>query len=624
MSIKIKSSNYKSIITKIDASSDAEVNFDQLRDLCIYLVRHDQKNAQIQLKRALKIAANSKDDLKQASILMQFGNLHLIDNKLNAAKNYYNQTIPLIANDNLGLGSIYNNLAIIEYYLHNQEECYKNYQISYDYRKNDDWGIAKATKRNLALAYTTFGEFDKAVGVYLEMLNNLNENNPVDFEELSSNFSGLAICYGKMGELDKAMSYINKNIQYITQVDNPKNTAKAYYNKAHLLTKLNQHSNAEEYAKKSKLIYTQIGNEGGLAEIENLLGEIFIIRKEFTQAINHINNAIKIHEQGEKVTQLVHMYFKKAEAYFELEDYAKAISSANESLNFIKDKNENDHAALIYGFLYKVYKLQGNYQKALKNIEHEKRILENIFNADKNKAIAEMEAKYETAQKEQKAQQLELEKLSFQQKALRAQMNPHFIFNSLNSIQSYISLNETKVASIYLASFSKLMRQILENSNDEFVPLEKVIKFLTEYLRLEQMRFKHSFTYNVIIDDEVEEDIMQIPSMIIQPYIENAILHGINDTEEGRIEIEFKMENDNTILCVVDDNGVGVNEAKKNKAEKQHKSMGTQITADRIKALTSKHKGKLKTKTIDKSKMGLQGTQVKIFLPIFITHNGNP
>ncbi|GAB3697977.1 sensor histidine kinase [Spirosoma flavus] len=169
--------------------------------------------------------------------------------------------------------------------------------------------------------------------------------------------------------------------------------------------------------------------------------------------------------------------------------------------------------------------------------------------------------------------------------ALRAQMNPHFIFNSLNSINRFIMKNESESASVYLSKFSKLIRLILNRSTASLVTLASELDTLSLYLELESLRFSGQFTYSIQVDEAVEPEFTELPPMLIQPYVENAIWHGLMQKEGGgHILIEIQKQG-KQLSCVIEDNGVGREKAAalKSKSATHTKSKGMQITADRLK-----------------------------------------
>ncbi|KAA3626510.1 MAG: hypothetical protein DWQ02_20410, partial [Bacteroidetes bacterium] len=195
---------------------------------------------------------------------------------------------------------------------------------------------------------------------------------------------------------------------------------------------------------------------------------------------------------------------------------------------------------------------------------------------------------------QRKEQELSLEKkmLELEQKALQLQMNPHFIFNTLNSIQGLISQQDPKKARFYLAKFSRLMRSVLENSRSERISLEDEIDTLDHYLSLEQFGKNDTFEYQIVVDPEMDIEEIMIPPLMVQPFVENAIVHGISGLgKKGKIDIEFKQEND-FVHCTITDNGIGREAAIKQKSQQEakHKSMGLQVTAERLELINDHQK----------------------------------
>lgn len=190
----------------------------------------------------------------------------------------------------------------------------------------------------------------------------------------------------------------------------------------------------------------------------------------------------------------------------------------------------------------------------------------------------------ERSEQENELSRLQHRTSQLEMHALRAQMNPHFLFNSLNSINRFIIQNNSEQASAYLTKFSRLMRLILQNSQHELIPLENELEALKLYLELEAVRFDHHFSYTVEVDDKLDAGALKVPPLIIQPYAENAIWHGLMHKEEkGKLLIEL-LEEDDYLVCRITDDGIGRQKAAelKSKSASTHKSMGMKITADRI------------------------------------------
>ena len=174
-------------------------------------------------------------------------------------------------------------------------------------------------------------------------------------------------------------------------------------------------------------------------------------------------------------------------------------------------------------------------------------------------------------------------------KVLRAQMNPHFIFNSLNSVNKFILESEKSKASEYLVKFSKLMRLILQNSQVPLISMETELQSLRLYLELESLRFNYYFDYKISVSSDLEIESAKVPPLLLQPYVENAIWHGLmQKPAKGKLDIEITNEKKHVYIKICDD-GVGREKSAKirRSSDELHKSMGLQITAERIALLDS-------------------------------------
>ncbi len=203
-----------------------------------------------------------------------------------------------------------------------------------------------------------------------------------------------------------------------------------------------------------------------------------------------------------------------------------------------------------------------------------------------------------------------------QQQALSAQMNPHFIFNSMNSVQQFILDNKKEEAFAFLANFGKLIRRVMEQSSYEFIPLEEELDTLGIYLRIEQSRLQQQFDYRIEVDASIDPQEVEIPPLLIQPYVENAIWHGIRTVPQGgKIEVSVTPFQENGILCSIKDNGVG--RAKTAAAQPGHQSMGMSKTASRLEILAQSNKEEYHFEIIDRTPAtdGSSGTEVRFVIP---------
>jgi tetratricopeptide (TPR) repeat protein len=203
---------------------------------------------------------------------------------------------------------------------------------------------------------------------------------------------------------------------------------------------------------------------------------------------------------------------------------------------------------------------------------------------------------------------------------LRQQMNPHFIFNTLNSIQYYMYQHDKLATNNYLTKFSSLMRKVLENSQHTSIPLRDELEALNLYLELEMIRFKDKFDFEIIVDEEIDQLLYKVPTMLIQPYVENSISHGLMPSEgKGFVKISLKLENQ-YISCTIEDNGIGREAAQelKRKKENNHNSLGTQIVTSRLDLVNALYGTTLKTIYTDLKniKGEPEGTRVEIQIPI--------
>jgi tetratricopeptide (TPR) repeat protein len=217
---------------------------------------------------------------------------------------------------------------------------------------------------------------------------------------------------------------------------------------------------------------------------------------------------------------------------------------------------------------------------------------------------------YKNAQASKRANQL------LALKSLRGQMNPHFIFNALNSVNQFISQNDERSANKYLSEFSKLMRLVLENSQEDFIPLQKEEEIISLYVKLEHYRFRDKFDYTITIDEELNKETIQLPPMLIQPYIENAVWHGLRYKEDkGKLALSFERHNGSMQVIIADD-GIGRKKSAQLKTDnqKKHNSTGLKNIEERLQILNTVYKTNY-TVTIEDLATD-SGTRVIISIPV--------
>jgi ligand-binding sensor domain-containing protein/two-component sensor histidine kinase len=221
-------------------------------------------------------------------------------------------------------------------------------------------------------------------------------------------------------------------------------------------------------------------------------------------------------------------------------------------------------------------------------------------------------------EKEEMRIQYTKELAEVEMKALRAQINPHFLFNSLNSINNFILRNDTEKASKYLVKFSQLVRSILTNSSAIYISLEEELKTIELYMVIEGMRFSNQFSYEINIDPKINVAVHKVPSLLLQPYVENAIWHGLLHKDgEKRIKIDVVYHNSECLVIKVTDNGIGRKLAgEMQQRTKSHKSFGLQIGEQRLKLMNTEGSEIAKVEVIDLEENGEAiGTKIAIYIP---------
>lgn len=355
------------------------------------------------------------------------------------------------------------------------------------------------------------------------------------------------------------------------------------------------------------------------------LGYCSIVRKKYHKALQLLEKAEEIFDEAEdaafKNYALIESW--RGLVFARLGEVSQAETHFFKAIKWARLEDDYKRLSGIFQDMAGFYAEQGDFRRAYEyQLMHSTSAVRYNEEVNQRKRL-ELEFKYEAEQKQKEAEMLRLQATRLQLKALRAQMNPHFIFNALNSIQHYITSYQTDSASKYLAMFARLMRQSLDYSDLEIISLDKELDFLRDYLLINQkLRFNNGLQFEIHVSDEIDEDMTGVPTMIVQPYVENAIEHGLRTKQEGTIRLSFDLLDENTLLCIVEDDGVGRENARMfqqaDSAFQQHLSRGTSITEQRLQLLTSTKGNGIYVETIDlrDSSGKPRGTRVEIKIPI--------
>ncbi len=445
-----------------------------------------------------------------------------------------------------------------------------------------DYYFLTLTYSGLGKVYEMNAELEKTIFYYRKVLEMCLRENML--ARISWHYLNLGLGYMTLGNLEDAEPYFKKAID-TTDDESQLPRAMAVANLGYCRLEQRNYEGALELFEAAETIFRELKAEDfrNFSMIAGWRGRTF-------------------HEQGEIQNAILH-YQKALQYAREIDDYKQLFLVCKDLAGLYAEQKEYKNA-----YEYQVWH-DGFYEKYMEDANNQK--------------IKEIEVRYEAEKKKQEAEMHKLRATKLQLKALRAQMNPHFMYNALNSIQKYITSNEITFASKYLAKFANLMRQSLDNSDLEIISLEKEIEFLDNYLSInEKLRFEDKLSYKISVEDDIEEDILGVPTMIVQPYVENAIEHGLRSIKNGFVKVNFSVFDEDTILCVVEDNGIGRVKASQLKMSdprfQNHRSRGTNITLERLRILHSSEDENLvkivdlKDETTGKA----TGTRVEIKIPI--------
>ncbi len=473
------------------------------------------------------------------------------------------------------------------------------------------------------------GNYDKALSVFHKAQSRFDKSSALEIKDYYFQTviqSGLGNIFEHNGDVKKSVKAYT-NVVEICEEHNIRGRLSWHYLLAGLgYIALEEYETAKTYFEKS-ISTTDDSSVAAKAGAYANAGYCLFEQGDVKNAIEKYNTAEKIYAQQEKkdLPNLFYLQLWKAEAYRQLDKNQKRSDALLRAFEYAKASGSNKLLATMYHTIGAYYAEQNNFEMAYKyqlmHANHNDEYQQEL----KARKITEIQIKYDAERKEQESELLRLESKKLQLKALRAQMNPHFIHNALNSIQGYISSNEKENAAKYLAQFASLIRKSLYYSDIESLSLEDEVEFLKEYLSInKKLRYSDQMSYIVRVDEELEEDLICLPSMIVQPYVENALEHGIRTRSDGRLLVEFLYHTEDTIQCIVEDNGIGRKKAGEIQAiggyHDQHKSMGTSITQKRLDVLKSSlNSPHLSVETIDlydKSSGKSLGTRVELILPV--------
>jgi tetratricopeptide (TPR) repeat protein len=497
--------------------------------------------------------------------------------------------------------------------------------------------------------YSNKADFPAALGYNLKILALVEKSG--NRSDMANGRLVVADVFNRMKQLDKAIQYTRNSIPLVTGL--PSSAQKAdllnkitarylFYAKEKPDEKYND--TAETFVQQALAISREVKDIKGEIIALTRMNDIAGRKKDFIKALEYIDEALPMCRMGEHNSQLATLYGDKGDALMQLGNYKEAKRYADSFLFYCRLDAYPPMIANAWNLLYEIENKAGNYQAAMYAQQQETKIRDSITTAERTKAVAELEKKYSQSQNEKTIRELAQQKqiygllalagllalilvgfflrqqhlkhnqkiLETEQRLNRARMNPHFFFNALSTLQSIaLKDNDGKALAGNLSKFSHIMRETLESTYKDYVTIEQESQFLNEYLELQKIRFPEKFTYSVHAEEELETEELLIPSMILQPFVENSIEHGFSGIAyPGHVSVFFSQENEQ-LLITITDNGKGL--LKTDKDNNEHISRASQIIRDRIYLLNIKLKSKAGF-SIENNPAGV-GVMAKIILP---------
>lgn len=435
---------------------------------------------------------------------------------------------------------------------------------------------------------------------------------------------------------------IQNNISLSRKENEQADLAESYSQLAEVNIQQKDVSRAEENLNNAYKISKKEAPQQALA-INQKLADLYVENKNFDKAIEAKKTVLKEDFVKENSQEKVNQIQELADIYIKKNDPEEAVSLLKNAYGIALNKGHTMEAQRSVKKLDSLYAISGNTDASVQLYRDFLGKLPDLVSKDRslvdNKILEDTEQRISQLEKEKelkdelirkknvfnysliaalilltglifiifrtlKKVQIKNKKIALQ--SLRREMNPHFIFNSLNSVNHFIATNNELEANQYLTKFSKLMRGVMENSTEDFIPFQQELDLLQNYLALEKTRFADKFDYEIEVDENLNLQSQQVPGMLVQPFLENAIWHGLRyRTEKGFLKLSFEKDNQ-YLKIIIEDNGIGIEESKKQKTrhQKTREGRGMKNTLERVQLLNDLYKKDITCSVKDKDNNG--------------------
>ncbi len=664
--------NIDSLVSALkDLKDEDTIKIDVLNQLCRKNTSHgNYKEGIIYANNALKLAKQLNYPKGLAGSYNSIGYVYGNQGKFDLALSLHNTSL-MICNKYTLVGQkilTLNDIATI--YIYKGEDIlaldFLNQSLKLCIQIGDKKGEAKANG-NISILQINQGDYITALEFSMKALKYFE--GVQDTIAIGKSYQNIGNIYAGLTNHTFALKYYQKALLLFELINSKAGMAQLNGNIGLIYRREHNYDKALHHLKLCQQLSAEINDVNTLKMVYSNIAKILIDKKMFSTAIENYHKSLDIVRKLQDNHSIMIVYTALGEVFNEMKISDSALYYFDQSLKLsaaagFKPQTMSNHLGLSIA-----YENDSNYSKALINHKKYSEINDSIYVEKTHQQISDMEAKYENDIKteeieklsiQERLQQKEIETQSFyiylmliaigtfilivifgfvilltkrkaerarrnldiaklEMKSLRSQMNPHFIFNSLQSIQNFLISNKSEDANEYLLKFSKLMRLVLENSMQQEVPLKDDILALDLYMQLEQLRFTRPFSYEIMVEDSVNPEVDSIPPLLLQPFVENSIWHGLQyKSDSGKIMIRFKKEKE-ALICVVEDNGVGRSFSKKLKEPVFNKeSLGIKLTEERISLLHKVHGVEAKLSVVDlfSSENKPSGTRVEVYLPM--------
>lgn len=621
---------YRQAAKILEGSGDPERYANLLNNMAnVFIQQGDHEPALVIHEQLLDQAKEGHDTRKQARSLGNIGAIHLkLGNYLKAA-NMTEQAVAL-------------------------------------YEEIDDMRELTGQLNNLGAAFIGMGMPDLAMTKYVRALSIAEQNN--DQFGVASNANGMGVLFRSMGQLDSALTYFRKSDSICIQLGLSQGRAHNLAEISRALRGLGQYDDATNAMTEALDLQTTMGDRRGMATSMSGLSEIHRAKGEHQEALRHASNALGLCREMHDPSCQADALRSKAETLLAMGRTVEGISAATAAMELARINNELGIITEITKCLFQGYEQQGDSRRALEMHKTWVALRDSVQNAENRESLVRQGLQYAYGKRlladslqhigelaresnartiaelrssrdrdnmlaistifvlvltgssfayrwdrRQRDARYRQQQSALQNRLLRTQMNPHFVGNAMQNVQRALNTGDNDRAQTLLAQLGELMRAVLENSASPSISLEADLQVLEQYVKFERLRTNDKFDFHKVLDAQVDPYEVHVPPMVLQPFIENAVVHGLEPKSgRGSINLTIRRRNGSLILIVEDD---GVGRSISSAREQPNNSLSTRITKERLDLLQS-HTGRAAGFTVTDL---LQGTRVEIQIPLFQT-----